>query len=328
MSLPLPDVGTLLVGAVLALLAAGVLAPFEALGWWAGWFGDTDDDEPPPTSPDAPPARGFLVFLSGIHTVGGESFAKRERAFLDHLRRELPELRVLEVFPYSVTNRALTGQRLFARFWRWALRRKLGRRTLDGIAGMVINLRNAWQVAVSADARYGPMYDEGSAELIERALLAAGYRRGSGAPVLLVGYSGGGQIALGASSPLAERLGRRIHVVSLGGVMASPRTTDGLERLVHVRGSNDLVARIGAAFFPGRWPWARWSAWNRAKEDGLVRVVDLGPMDHTGRDGYLDDDTRLPDGRSYLDATVATIAEVTRAALAGPGRPTRERTAG
>lgn len=314
MSLPLPDLQALALFALAAFLAAGFLSPFEALGWWAGWFGETENPPPVPRS-DLPEARAYLVFLSGIHSVGGETFAERERTFLGRLRGELPELRVLEVFPYSVTNRALTGQRLFAGFWRWALRRKLGRRALDGIAGAVINLRNAWQVAVSADARYGPMYDEGSAELIDHALRAAGYRPDSGAPVVLVGYSGGGQIALGASAPLAERIGRPVHLVSLGGVMASPRTTDGIATLVHLRGANDRVARLGAAFFPGRWPWVRWSAWNRARDEGLVRVVDLGPMDHTGRDGYLDDERRLPDGRTYLDATVATLAGVARSAL-------------
>ncbi len=321
MSLPLPDLGTLLLGAVFAMLMVGVLAPFEAMGWWAGWFGHERAEPPEPEVPAGPPARGYLVFLTGIHTVGGEAFAPRERAFLARLRAELPELRVLEVFPYSATNRALTGQRLFARFWRWALARKMSRRQLAGLAGMVINLRNAWQVAVSADKRYGPMYDEATAELIEGALRSAGYRPGCGAPVVLVGYSGGGQIALGATAPLAAQTGRKISVVSLGGVMASPRSVAGLARLAHLRGSNDWVSRIGAAFFPGRWPWASWSLWNRGKEEGCIRVVDLGGMDHTGRDGYLDDETTLPDGRSYMTATVETIAAVTRDALAHRDAP-------
>jgi hypothetical protein len=315
-SLPVPDLGTLLLGALAAMLAAGVLAPFEALGWWAGWFGP--EEVAPPLDgddPSQPPAEGYLVYLTGIHSVGGEAFAPRERDFLARLRHELSEVRVVEVFPYSVTNRALTGQRLFAGFWRWALARKMSRRQLAGVAGMVINLRNAWQVAVSADRRYGPMYDEGSAELIERALRAAGYRPSGDAPVVLIGYSGGGQIALGATGPLATRTGRTVSVVSLGGVMASPRTVDGLARLIHLRGSNDLVARVGAAFFPGRWPWWRWSTWHRAVDRRLIRTVDLGPMDHTGRDGYLDHETVLDDGRSYLDVTVGTIVDVVHEAL-------------
>ncbi len=314
MTLPSPDLGTLAFAAVAALLAAGLLAPIEALGWWAGWFGS--ETEPLPTEdPIDPPPSGWLVFLSGVHSVGGATFAPRERAFLERLRAELPDLHVIEVFPYSVTNRALTGQRLFARFWRWALARKMSRRQLAGVAGMVINFRNAWQVAVSADRRYGPMYDEGSADLILRALVRDGYLAGSDAPLLLVGYSGGGQIAMGAAAPLASRTGRPARVVSLGGVMASPRSPDGLAKLVHLRGRNDVVARIGAAFFPGRWPWVRWSTWNRMKAGGRIEVVDLGAMDHTGRAGYLDDETRLPDGRTHQRATVDTIVAVVHDAL-------------
>jgi len=318
MTLPLPDLGTLALAAVAALLAAGLLAPIEALGWWAGWFGS----EPEPLTPEEPvdpSPLGWLVFLSGVHSVGGATFAPRERAFLERLRAELPDIHVIEVFPYSVTNRALTGQRLFARFWRWALARKMSRRQLAGIAGMVINFRNAWQVAVSADRRYGPMYDEGSADLILRALVRDGYLRGSDAPLVLVGYSGGGQIAMGAAAPLASRTGRPAQVVSLGGVMASPRSGEGLARLVHLRGRNDAVARIGAAFFPGRWPWVRWSTWNRLKADGRIEVVDLGAMDHTGRAGYLDDEMHLPDGRTHQRATVDTIVDVVRDALRTAG---------
>lgn len=323
MTLPLPDLGTLTLAAVAAMLVAGLLAPLEALGWWAGWYG-TEDEPLTPSEPVDPPPAGWLVFLSGIHSVGGATFAPRERAFLRSLRAELPNVHVIEVFPYSVTNRALTGQRLFSRFWRWALAGKMSRRQLAGIGGMVINLRNAWQVAVSADRRYGPMYDEGTADLILRALARDGYRPESGAPLVLVGYSGGGQIAMGAVAPLATRTGRPAHVVSLGGVMASPRSPGGLAKLVHIRGQNDAVARIGAAFFPGRWPWVRWSTWNRLKVDGTIEVVDLGSMDHTGRAGYLDDESHLPDGRSHQRVTVDTIVGVVHEALRHVGPHDRQ----
>lgn len=314
MTLPLPDLGTLAFAAVAAMLVAGLLAPLEALGWWAGWYG-TETEPMTTDEPIDPPPAGWLVFLSGVHSVGGASFAPREQAFLERLRAEMPNVHVIEVFPYSVTNRALTGQRLFARFWRWALARKMSRRQLAGVAGMVINLRNAWQVAVSADRRYGPMYDEGTADLILRALVRDGYSPEAHAPLLLVGYSGGGQIAMGAAAPLASLTGRPARVVSLGGVMASPRSPDGLAKLVHLRGRNDVVARIGAAFFPGRWPWVRWSTWNRMKAGGRIEVVDLGAMDHTGRAGYLDDEMRLPDGRTHQRATADTIIAVVNDAL-------------
>lgn len=323
MSLALPDLGSLLLAAVAAFFVAGLLAPLETLGWWAGWFGAREEDEvDPPTDAGStevePPSGGFVVFLSGIHSVSGNSFAPLEQAFLERLRDALDDARIVEVFPYSVTNRALTAHRVFARFWRWALSAKLSRRRLAGFAGFLINLRNGWQVAVSADRRYGPMYDAGSAALIERALRDQGWNDAKPAPVLLIGYSGGGQVAVGAAGLLAERLGRSVDVVSLGGVMASPRSLEGLGRIVHLRGSNDRVERTGVIFFPGRWPWVRWSSWNRGIAEGRIEVRELGRMDHTGREGYLDPDSGPGDGRSYLDVTVDAIADAARAALRQP----------
>ncbi|MDR9392025.1 MAG: hypothetical protein RI554_08370 [Trueperaceae bacterium] len=332
----LPDPWTLLLAALATWIVSGLLAPLETLGWWAGWFGRNGDDpgapgplldeEPPPDAAsdpaDAPPPHpvphdAWVVFLSGIHVVEDQTFAPLERAFLQRLRRDLPGTAVLEVFPYSVTNRALTGQRAFAWFWRRALRWKRDGRRLAGLVAFAINVRNGWQVAVSTDRRYGPMYDQGSARLIERALRRAGFDPADGAPVVLVGYSGGGQVALGAAPVLASRFSIPLQVVSLGGVLASPRTLEGVERVLHLRGRNDAVARLSTWFFPGRWWFASWSTWNRGKAEGIVQVEDLGAMDHTGGEGYLDPDTSLPDGRSHQTATAQAIARAVRHARHG-----------
>ncbi|MEJ2359745.1 MAG: hypothetical protein P8Y13_16935 [Deinococcales bacterium] len=49
--------------AVLAMLLAGALAPLEALGWWAGWFGRRPEEQPVPVSPrSSAPPRHFVVF--------------------------------------------------------------------------------------------------------------------------------------------------------------------------------------------------------------------------------------------------------------------------
>jgi len=296
----------------LALLLAGALAPLEALGWWAGWFGRRAEEQPVRVAGDRehPPARHFVVFLSGIHSVAERAFARREVVLLERLEERLPDARVLEVFPYSVTNRALTGERTFSRFWRWALKMKLSRRTAANLAGMVINLRNLWQVAVSADRRYGPIYNHGSAELITEALLSAGYVPASGTRVTLIGYSGGGQIALGAAGHLDEILGAPVDVIALGGVMASDPAALRVRHLYYLYGDRDAVQRVGMVFFAGRWPLVRYSPWNQARARGQVTRVRLGPMKHMGRDGYLSTTALLPDGRSYLDATVDAIAGI------------------
>lgn len=301
---------------VLALLLSGALAPLETLGWWAGWFGVAPEQRtPPPADVSAntaaqAPARGYLVYLAGIDSVSGESFAPREVEFIRHLRAALPDTEVIELFPYSVTNRALTGTRLFARVWRWVLARRIAG---EGVVGALINARNVWQVVVSADRRYGPMYNEGSAELILASLARSSYRLGSGTPVTILGYSGGGQVAAGAGALVKEVLRAPLVVVSLAGVMSSDPGLGSLEHLYHLYGERDPVQRLGGIIFPGRWPVLRRSAWNRARAEGRITFVSLGPMTHTGAGGYFDASARLPDGTSFLGATVARIVSLVNA---------------
>ena len=292
---------------VLAFFLAGVLSPFEALGWWAGWYGD-DEREP---QPSAEPVRAdrFVIFLSGINNASGEAFAEREVAFLKRLKRELADtdtVLVDDVFPYSVTERALTGRRAFAWFWRWAVRMRLSG---PKVAGLLINIRNLWQVAVSADSRYGPIYNQGSAAMLRNGLRRHGYAEGSGVPVTLIGYSGGGQVAVGAAPHLRTMVDADVSVISLGGVMSADPGLLTLRRLYHLFGSRDNVQRVGSIFFPGRWPFVP-SPWNTAKQRGIVELVPMGSVDHTGPDGYLDEESFLPDGRSFLDATLEKISEL------------------
>ena len=51
------------------------------------------------------------MFLRGIHAVGPVVYGQGEARLIAGLRAALPRGRVVQVFPYSVTNRALTGQR-------------------------------------------------------------------------------------------------------------------------------------------------------------------------------------------------------------------------
>jgi hypothetical protein len=316
------DLITIVLALAVALLIVGVLAPFEALGWWAGWFvsdtGIEDTDAIPEVAEDKDNNHHFVVFLSGIHSVSGESYAAREIAFLQALRQRMPHITFVELFPYSVMNRALTGQRVFAKVWRWALRNKISG---NGFAGFLINFRNLWQVAVSADSRYGPIYNQGSAEMILHGLKAKGYTLNSHSPITLIGYSGGGQIAVGAAPYLRQVIGQPVQVISLGGVLSSDPGVLEVAKLYHLYGKQDIVQRVGHVMCPGRWPILPFSAWNQALRHGLIELVPMGNMDHTGVDGYLD--SELCDGElTHLDMTLATItpllAEVEQQAGAVP----------
>ena len=166
------------------------------------------------------------------------------------------------------------------------------------------------KLMVSADSRYGPMYNQGSAQLVLDGLQRHGYRPDGGARISLLGYSGGGQIALGSARYIAENLGTPVRVISLGGVLSSDPGIDEVEHLYHIRGEKDGVQRLGKIIFPGRWKALRNSDWNRALARGKISFIEMGPIAHNGPGGYLEEEQRLPDGRTFMEQTIDTIAEL------------------
>ncbi len=82
--------------------------------------------------------------------------------------------------PYSTTNRALTdSERPLASFWQWV--ETNGQKGHSSVMAL-INLRNLFKIVVSADDRYGPIFNQGSAEVILEALLHNDYPLASKIP--------------------------------------------------------------------------------------------------------------------------------------------------
>ncbi len=296
---------------MLGILIWAAFSPFETLGWWAGWFGDKiyHDDLPSDglVRMIRPNATCYIIFLSGIGRVSGQTLSYREAEFLRRLSVALPNAVIIDdIFPYSVNNLALTGQPFFARIWRWALRRKL-----DGpaMAGNLINIRNAFQVWVSADNRYGPIYNQGMAQAMLHGLLRYDYPVESDIPVFIIGYSAGGQMAVGAATYLDEWINGPVYVLSLGGVFASDVGLFAAKHIYHFYGTKDRALGV-AILIPRRWPVFATSEWNRARRQGRITDIELGPMGHTGRGGYLDANAKLEDGTTYVDKVVSEMAAV------------------
>ena len=61
--------------------------------------------------------------------------------------------------------------------------------------------------------------------------------------------------------------------------------------------------------FPGRWPIAILSKWNRAKRRGKINFISLGNVAHNDVKGPMGE-TMLPDGRTRLEQTVELIASI------------------
>ena len=87
---------------------------------------------------------------------------------------------------------------------------------MGALLAATINIRNILIVSVAADQRYGPIYNQGTAQIIHNSLLCYGYQPGM--PVTLIGYSGGGQMAVGAAPYLRRSLKAPIELISLSGV--------------------------------------------------------------------------------------------------------------
>lgn len=310
---------------VVAIVFAGFLAPLESLGWWAGWYGDDLDTEGTTggaraSRPDSEgtrnasgpphPAR-YLVYLDGIGQSGQE-YTPDVETFLRALRPALPQQMELVqgLMMYSVLNKPLDEDRPLAFLWRKA--DQVRWTNPAALLGLLVNLRNVIIVAVSSDKRYGPIYNQGIAQVVADGLLERGYQLGSGIPITLIGYSGGGEMSVACAPYLKRAIGAPIDVISLGGVMSANNNVLKLEHLYHVVGEKDSVERLGPIMFPGRWPLFALSYWNRAKRKGKITILSAGPVGHQVPGGYMDPEAKLPDGRTNLQQTIDIILRILR----------------
>ena len=286
---------------LLVVLALALLAPLESLEWWARRY-----PTPSLPAPEPEPVAGirrFAVYLSGIAVIDGRSISRREHAVLEEVRRQLPDVVITEdVFPYAMENRGLPQR---ATAWLWRRLDRVRRRFPWSPVPFLINLRNVMQVLVSADPRYGGTYNFGVACVVWRSLLNAGYDPGNPAPVTLIGYSGGAQIACGVARFLATH-DVQVDVISIGGVYGDDPGLDHIGSLTHLRGSRDRTQCLGTIAFPGRWFTAPLSSYGRAVRDGRIHTVDMGPVNHSG---YFSRHITLPDGHTPKQETVEQLVE-------------------
>ncbi|TVP60841.1 MAG: CAAX protease [Nodularia sp. (in: Bacteria)] len=298
---------------VIAIVFSGLLAPFETLGWWAGWFGEPVD-KTQITSTLADPQQPnqfsrYIVYLDGVGQ-SGEEYTPDVEDFLTVLTNSLPQdiKLVRGLMMYSVLNKPLDEDRPLAFLWKLADNWRWDNPT--ALLGMLVNLRNVLIVAVSADQRYGPIYNRGIAQVLYNGLVAQGYQLGSATPITLIGYSGGGQMAVASAPYLRQALKAPIDVVSLGGVMSANNNFLQLEHLYHLIGDQDVVQRFGLIMFPGRWKILPLSYWNRAERKGKISILSVGNVGHQVPGGYMDPEEFLPDGRSNLQHTVEIILRI------------------
>ena len=310
-------IGLLLIGLFALIFVSAALAPMESLGWWAGWGAKpprkNELAEKEAEASTEPEADFYLVYLSGIGAISGTSVPAEEYPFIDGLRKRLPNAEIIsDIYPYSVTNNGLTGQRAFG--WLWRGLEKIGQTPGSKLAimTMVINLRNAFQLFVSADRRYGPVYNLGIANEVYTGLLRHGMHARSSKPIIMLGWSGGGQIAIGSIEYLAGLPGP-IYVISIGGMLSDDPGLKKVDHLWHLYGVADPLQALGGLFFAGRWPIMPQSPWNTAMADGRIDMICLGQYGHNGKGNYFDMVTPVTNdkkGRTHGQKTLDTIVRI------------------
>lgn len=298
---------------VVTVLVFGALIPREIIRWWLRFETDSHELEealararrlPDPT-PGWNPGH-YLIYLSGVADISGEVESPNETEFIERLRRELANTYAInDIYPYSLANRSPSEKGLMAWYWRaMEKRRQTGNM---GRAAVLVQLHNVLRVATSADPRYGPIFNLGTAREMLFGLLRHGYRLGSGTPVTLIGSSGGGQIGLGAAGYLVQMLDAPVLMISLAGVFSSMPSLARVEHLHHIEGTRDFVPALSPILFPSRTAFAFNSYYNRARGEGKVTIHVVGPMTHTDANSYLDAHAHLKSGQSYQDKTVDTV---------------------
>jgi len=307
----------LFIGLFLLLFVTAALAPLESLNWWAGWSregekkGPAELTEAEAAASDEAESDFYVIYLSGIGAISGDSFPEEEYPFLHGLEERLTTAKIItDVYPYSVTNNGLTGQRQLAGLWRQI--EKMRFKNPNSILSLLVNLRNALQMFVSADRRYGPVYNLGIANEIYRVLREKGYRPENKRPIVLLGWSGGGQISIGAANYLAA-LPSPLYVISLGGMLSDDPGLEKLTHLWHLYGVADPLQALGSVLYAGRWPILPNSPWNQAMANGRIDIICLGAYTHNGKGNYFDMETKLPNdarGRTHGEKTLDTIVHI------------------
>lgn len=313
----------LLTLAGIILLVWGTVSPVGTLVWWVKEGAETLGVRKNQAQRSLPQAKEssvssnssqeiscYIVFLTGVGDFSANELTPGEEYFLDQLEKAHPHcVTVRDVFPYSAANEGLGGNRLLAPVWEFA-------NNADGwLAGadILIKIRNLWRFALSADDRYGRVYNQGIAiAIVERMNAAYPIRQAEDRPVdlILIGTSGGAQVSMGAAEYLKQWLPTEITMISIGGVFSGNDGFAAVGEVYHLQGQRDWIEDISNIVFPSRWPWTVASPFNQAQRQGNYHVKTIGPQGHDGPKGYFGEAIAQPPATTYVDLTLQAVNQL------------------
>jgi hypothetical protein len=178
------------------------------------------------------------------------------------------------------------------------------------LCSVLVQGNNVIKVGISSDRRYGPILNYELALKFSLRLDELGY--GPGHELVLLGYSGGGEMALGVADYLRRICHAPVRIITFCGVFSGNQVLDGVERIHMLVGTRDPVAGLGPLAYPGRSPLLPLSNWNKAKRQGLVEQIRIPGMSHNGSIGPFAPSYRLKviqAIQAILDGSIAEPAE-------------------
>ncbi|WP_380167785.1 hypothetical protein [Jannaschia sp. R86511] len=254
---------------------------------------------------------GYVVYLDGVGRCERRT-TPLGRAMAGAVAERLPRWTVvMSLMPNDVTQEPAWLRPVTGRLWR-ALHRADPAWTVA---------RGVWEAVVAVDPRYRDRLAEEHTTQVVAHLVAAGYRVGSGVPVVLVGLSGGAQTGLRVASEVARSLGGApVDVVTFGAFADGSADLGGVRRVHAVVSWGDPAELLPVLLFPSRWTALGVGAWSRAKRAGTVVVRRHDWATHIGRGGYLSATAHAPDGRTRLAQAADVVAAAARQLLGGRTR--------
>ncbi|BAY12834.1 hypothetical protein [Calothrix sp. NIES-2098] len=311
----------LLVLAGIILLVWGTVAPVGTLVWWLKQSAESlgikknSTKNLPGDNSSLKVGKSenidcYIVFLPGVGDFSADQLTPGEQFFLDKLEQIHRNcVTVRDVFPYSAANESLGGQRLLAPLWSAAEKADGWLSNTD----VLIKIRNLWRFAISADDRYGDIYNLGIANAIVNRMNAVypiSKIPKQDLKLILVGTSGGVQVSLGAASYLDRWLNAQLIVVSIGGDFDGEVGFDAVDRVYQLVGRRDWIEDISQIVFASRWPITVGSPFNQARHQGRYTVVQTGPHAHSGSQGYFGTTKIGQSQTTYVELTLKKVNQL------------------
>ena len=298
-----------LIGVMLLVLipAAGIYSLITEFAFWEGWLqGLPQPDQLLASVETVPPRhRCFVVYLDGIHQLERDH-PPRVSAFLELLEQRLEKdvLLVRGLETYTVMPVSLAEDAGSAWFWRrlFALQDQHPNALLRLLAAVLVQANNVIKVGISSDRRYGPIMNYELALKITLRLVEAGFQPDTDARIVLVGYSGGAEMAMGVADYLRRVTRSSVSIVSFCGVFSGNQVLDQVSGITTIVGSKDPVAAFGRIAYPGRSPLLPLSNWNKVLRSGSIQRSEIPGMNHNGNSGPFSERFRLSVITAILEA--------------------------